>query len=424
MNLFVFGERRETIGRYFRAEAVDPKEAIIKFDAAWPDFATATDAQLTAASLGDVAEMAGVSPDSFPGIISGALREWRVSPSRSFINLLRNVDLARPGHPMFANVLEQSRILASGLEINALPDARDGFMRAILKDDKKRLMVSQDACALTATDEGVAEINKLARALHLWERRNAARVRLGEIKLPKTLFRGIRSAHIKTPPVAHGTDDPYAVRSCRITAAQLDAMAAVPLAELSESSILSFTPTEAIAQFFTRDEGYVLEVDPADVQVIAAWSTDKALAGKDYVTGRQEREWIVRIPRDMVLDRDQVQINDRRWHVAMGLPDGVRTLHHETVATYDLEGHHVEARWVYKPSGVGGSLYFTIDDNWSQTRAAAKKSMGFDPLPEGDRLKAVTSLQFFEASFNGKRTPHARLDPADFLAEGSAAPRL
>lgn len=413
MSIFAFGEQRETIGRFYRGELLTVEQAMLTFDDSWARNAP-TGWELISATTSELAEEAGVEPSAMATAIAGAIRAWRVSPSRSLINIIRNADLAVPGQPMFAGLVEQSRVLGAGVEDEALPIGRDSYMRTIRGEDRKQIKVAFDAYALTAIDDGPAAINRLARAFHLWELRNRAIVESGRVRLPKALYRGVRSAHIDRPAVEHGRDDPYAVRSCRMTSAAIDHMGSTPFWEVSKSPLLSFTPNESVAEFFTRDEGFVVEVDPNSVGVVSCWATDEALAGKDVVTGRQEREWILRMPRAMTLEREQVRINDRTWHVAMGLPDGIRTLHHETGASYELDGHKVEARWVYRASGIGGALAFTVDGNWPTSRASVKKAHGFDPIPSGDRAGQVQNLSFFEKSFTGARKEHPRLDPVDF----------
>lgn len=421
MNVLLFGESRHVIGRYFHSVATPPDAAILTFDAGWNDLVVPAADALAKMSVQEIAELASVDPVTFPEMIAATLRTWRISPSRSFINVIRNADRATPGASMFGSILEQSRILASGAEIDALPNTRGGYIRKLVGSDKKPVMVAHDGHALTATEEGATAINRLARAIHVWGKRNAARIAVGDVKAPKALFRGVRSKHIRTPAAQRPEDTTYAQRACRRTAEQVTQLSEMAFGEIAESPILSFTATETIADYFTMDEGFVVRLDPTEVEVIASWSTDDALSGKDHVNGRHEREWIVRVPRDLSVRAEDIRIHDRTWHVAMGLPEGIRTLHHHTVASYELDGRRVRARFVYNPSGIGGALRYTVDDGWSMSRMATRKAMGFDPLPDGDRLQSVRNLVYTEEDF-GRRSEHLRLEPTDFLEPPTPSP--
>ncbi len=149
MSIFAFGEQRQTIGRFYRGEMLTGEQAMLRFDHGWsrdiPSQST-----LLSATTSELAEEAGIDQAVFTKAVSGAIRAWRMSPSRSLINIIRNADLAVPGQPMFADLLEQTRVLGAGVEDEVLPIGRDSYMRTIRGEDKKQIKVAFDAYALTA----------------------------------------------------------------------------------------------------------------------------------------------------------------------------------------------------------------------------------------------------------------------------------
>lgn len=421
----IFGDTGERHGRHLKQVRLPEGAELLEFGAGWDGFSVPDDRTLAAMSVKDMAEREGVDPDRFAAGLAVTLRTWRVSPSRSFLNVLGNVG---GGSRVFGTLRQQTTALLALAQAGLLDGTRAGGMCALLGVDGKRMMVAADAPAIMLADDARPGFDAVVRALALFEARTGALVRTGAVRPPKALYRGIRENTL--PPVDHGTgkDDPYQVRSCRTIAGRKERLLSRPLAENCKSAIVSFTSNRAVAEYFTREEGFVVEVDPAEVGLVAGWSTEEGLDGKDDVSGRHEREWIVRLPADLVPSEDQVDIHDRIWSMSMGRPEGIGMLHHNDVAEYDLEGRHVRAYWVYKASGVGGSLRFQVADGENRygTRAEIKRG-GFDPLPGPDRFAGVENLRFYSSDpILGHRKDYLVLNEADYLeAQGAGnAPAL
>jgi hypothetical protein len=392
--LTIFGER-ENHGYHLRGTRVPLADAMVRLDDCDADDRPGDDT-LAAMDVRDIAVRCGVDPEAFAEGVRRSVRQWRVSPSRSFLRALDN-DGAGAGAQAFGNIRQQSAMLLAAAEAGFLDGSRDGHLRAVLGDDGKRVMVTSDAPAVTLTEDGKDVFSRVLRAMSLYEARNAALVRTGRVKRPRALFRGMRGIDLPKVDVTHGEGEPYEVRSCRVTAARLGALLSSPLAESCGSSIVSVTSNRTVAEFFTRREGFVVEIDPDEVGIVSGWAVDGDLDGKDAVSARHEREWIVRLPRDLVPSPGQATIHDRTWLTAMAAPEAIAMVEHYDVAEFDLEGRHVRVSWLYNGSGVGGSLRFAVDGGYPETRADIRRRLGFDPLPGPDRHALVSGLRFRSA---------------------------
>lgn len=385
----LWNQQPERYGRFLTGVAIPMDEAMIRLGPNLLPSIDLSDDRLVALTDEDIAARSGLDLTAFKQMIAAGIRDWRNSPSRSLINLLA-CDTSSNA-PIFRTMREQTRAIVALSNAGILDLNRGGPVRAVIGDDRKPVQISGSS-AMTLAEDGYAPFCSAMTALRLWAGRNAARVRLGEIKLPKILHRGIRLKDVPAD-VEHGADDPFPIRSCRRLATAERALAETPLAALSHSSILSFTAQRPIAEYFTKNEGFVVDVDPSKVEVIASWSTDEHLDGHDVVHGRHEREWILRIPPDLVLDTGAIHKHDYVWHRSFAEQKAVAMVEHYDVADYMLDGRKVRAWFMYRSSGNGGAVRYQVgDDLSSRSRAATRKAIGFDPLPSDER--PATDLVF------------------------------
>ncbi len=389
----LFGQQIQSpLARPFRRFELGADEALIPFDDHWHAFTGLLPSQEELAFASDQAliDCFRLPPALFSTIIPQALSAWRQSPSRSLVNLTASLATGSFHGPIFGDLVLQSRVIGSALEAGAVCP---GDVRSIYAPDRSPIKVSTYEIAASLTPAAWEAFNNLARGLRLWELRNRARVAHAGLKPPKLLYRGIRDRDIDAGPLGLRDDEPWAVRASKAHLMRRDHLLSRPLVEVMHSPILSFTAKPAIAEYFADDEGIVFDLPPQDVEIISGWSLDQALNDSDPVSGRQEREWIVRIPEDYRLGSHQVRSQNRDFAYATRDPAGIAMLHHETRARYVLEGRNVEAQFCYQSSGKGGRIYFIVDDGRMDTRATMKASSGFDPVPSPGRL--ATDLVFF-----------------------------
>jgi len=416
-----YGHGQEQYGRFLSTINISPDDALIRIPShRIPELPPAS--ELATLSDADIARMSGLDEESFRFLVRAGIREWRESPSRSVINLLRNIDPnSDADRSLFPSLLEQTRAIVALSRAGILDLNRNGYVRALIGPDRNRLNVGGGTPAMTLIDDGLDRLYSATHALYLWASRNTARVNNGAIKLPKRLFRGIRTKNLNVPFDA-AADAPYPVKHCRQVNSATRMLTSTPLSVLSHSPILSFTSQRSIADFFTRNEGFVIEIDPGSVEVIACWATDEALDGHDAITGKHEREWIVRIPDNLTLAASQIHNLDYVWHRSFYLDSAVPMLEHYDVAEYDLEGRSVRAFFVYKSSGNGGSIFYSVNNGFSRSRGATRKELGFDPVPSLDRPAANMKIKHQDPFLPRSNYTYPQLTEADLIPQLEADP--
>lgn len=388
---------------------------MIAFDDRWDAFASRVPEAERLASMSDdqLARTIKVGHALIAKAVPEALREWRVSPSRSLVNCIAGAGDDVPSGHVFRTLADQTRFIIKAREAGILLP----IDVLAVKDEKgKRIRLSQDACALTVHPQSVNRVNDIVRAFRAWELRNRAQVTTGKVRLPKVLYRAVRARDVDHDKSVGQDDRGYLHRWKDIVEAKIDAMTSNPLVEVSHSPLLSFTSNETVADYFTRNEGFVVSVDPAAVDVVAAWATDEALDGKDQVSGRHEREWILRIPPEMTLAPSDVRVHDADYMAAIVSPLSVALFHHnDKEALYSLDGHRIKASFYWNSAGTNGSLSFRVENEWGLSRAAVRKRFGFDPLPTPENISRVEDFRLFTSDWSGKVKP---IDAPGAAADG------
>lgn len=386
---------------------------MLSFPEDWHTFLTALpeDAQLQRMSDEDLAGAYNLHPDFFSQHLPAALMRWRESPSQSAIGILNFIgdQNAENGKAVFPSILDQTRTIAALIVAGAL---RLSQVRSLTKD--KRIIRTADAAASTLDEDGRLAFTQAAKGFLVWERRNRARAIAGVVKPPKLLFRGLRGRDIQIGDIeSQRSEIPYHSQ-CQIHLARRALLLSAPLMDVAHSAVLSFTATRTIAEYFTGDEGFVLAIEPNNYDVVSAWCLDEHLAGADPVTGRQEREWIVRIRPGFVVDRSNLTDRDRTLAFATRDPNGIEMLYHDYRARYVLEGRRVEASFSYNANGRGGRIYYSVDDGYHDTRRTMKAKTGFDPVP-GPGREAADLVYFSQDRWNSKRKNIPRFEIPSIL---------
>ncbi|GHE77712.1 hypothetical protein GCM10019059_40870 [Camelimonas fluminis] len=397
--------------RIFRDSGLSEADGHVQFDNRWHDFERRIPEVNELAQLSDLelCTSLGLDQSLFETVVTGAIRQWRVSPSRSLIHILDGFGENTPSGPIFASVVAQSRVIFAAVKTGILPAQT---LLALRGANGKPVLVSQDAQAVTVDADGATALNEIARMMRAWELRNRARAVARLIKVPRVLFRGIRSDAI-SDTFERERDEPYELARSRQIDRQAARLSSEPLRTVLHAPILSFSSTPGVANRFANGEGFVVAIAPEAFSVVCAWVTDKALDGKDEALGIHEREWIVRLSPDHIAAREGITISDRTYAMATNDPTGITMLRHHDHATYELEGRTVRARHRYNPSGVGGQIVFSVDrDHWEKGRRTYKKDTGFDPVPGGGR-EATNLIYFHQEPFSDRKRFYQTHPPTD-----------
>ncbi|TLX16830.1 hypothetical protein [Rhizobium sp. MHM7A] len=422
--MFWNSEPERDFGRMCRMGEREADDAIIKFNRDYTKSCVIPDEILCRASLAELAEEAGFVTDDFAEVIDKALRSWRNSPSRSILNVTRLTDGAVPGTPMFKDLRSQHQLLSAAMVVHlfqpyqfrTIPDRETEVGRL-----RPKPLKIGDFVAMTADADGERLINSLAYAVRLWEERNKAMVRTGRVKLPTKLYRGIRGGNLAVTMADLPSDLERSERDCRLTMMRAQHLVERPIAEWSHSPILSFTTNETVANFFTRNEGFVVEFEPTLDMVVASHLTDNALDVVDPYLKKHEREWILRLPADAQLEPDAVRPQSAAWFAGTRDYRGIAVLDSHVEAKFLMGNKELSAHWRWNNNGKGGKVVFREnDDFFSLTRAEFKKEKGYDPVPQA--ASEIRNLVYFRkesSTFNSKppvEIPHWRseLFPEEF----------
>ena len=168
------------------------------------------------------------------------------------------------------------------------------------------------------------------------------------------------------------------------------------LHQITDGNVLSFSSSQSIASYFAHKEGFLLAVDPTKVEIITSELHDTRLAGKDGTNGKNEREYIVRIPTDYDFTPANVIMYDLAYFVAEQNPLCVETFNHDDLeAEYTLNGLTIKA-WYSWSSNDTGSLVFRCEEKDLYGiigRGQFKKKFGFDPLPQKSNLPLISNFR-------------------------------
>jgi hypothetical protein len=98
---------------------------------------------------------------------------------------------------------------------------------------------------------------------------------------------------------------------------------------------------------------------------------------KDVVSNKNEREYIIRIPKDYDFKPENIKIQDLDYFIADENPLCVALLDHDDKeALYKIDGIEIKAHYYWKNNNSGALTF----DNCS--RKEFKEIYGFDPLPQ------------------------------------------
>lgn len=346
-------------------------------------------------------EAMGFDPVLFHNTIERAVTNWRDSTSSSILQALAHLDTRIPkaGEPIFPDLKWQTRFLMKapgdfGIRTYRVPNpdktSKDVFIR-----------VASDAYGMSSrTDE---EINTLLQYLYLYVFLNRNAKYIGKLRLPKMIYRGIRVADlfghpsVKDKIAAVPKELTWYERRKRFVDIVVNQIIEHGIISLADSPLLSFSSSLPVAKWFTRGDGFVLCLDPKTVNIVSSELHDpNRVAGATYETrGKDEKEYIVRIPDDLQITMSNILIWDEDYYIALNSPLSVELFsHNDKDAVYFIDGKKVKACWQWNSAGNGGKIVFTHgDDWWPYGRGEFKKTFGFDPLPTMKNLDQIKNFE-------------------------------
>lgn len=383
----------------------------VKFDD-WSDFkATFLAVKDTAASERDLVEKCGFKYDLYESIVHQSIYGWKDSVSTSLFHGLGEIGYKFPkaGDAVFANLLQQTRFLTVSAQNRFLNNFLD--LETIKENGQIKRISGSPAYTLFPGKE--KKFNNILRMLFIYQYWHNVSLKRGlkdkTIKLPKKLYRGIRTHNLYNNPKIlelikkHETKDmSWEDRRKVYTDILLDWIYKNNINKITDGRLLSFTSSKPTAEYFANGEGFILSIDPTKVEILTSELTAKEFQEPDYVSNRKEKEYIVRIPDGYKIKPEDIEIVDKEYLLAAKNPMVVQWLDHDDIyVKYKIGDKTIRAGYDWH-SNERGSISFALKKedsdewNWSEGRNNFKKQYGFDPMPTPKNLNQITDLEIIK----------------------------
>ena len=375
------------------AETIEKFPGAVTFDDSWSSFVDSCSTLNAEMSEEHACATTGIQHARYEAVVQASLSFWRESTSKSFLHGLAGLTLGevpKSGTPIFASLLWQTRFLLMCQKV--------GFLNLIhtvpVKDGDGKVVMIGGQRGLTLGSPGTVKfLNEILRALYLYWSIRASKA---PKKLPKMIYRGIRAQDLYGHPdfkpliaSIFASDKTYHVQRKEVIDLLVRWICERKLHLITDGNILSFSASQPIADYFANKEGFILCVDPQKVDIISSELHDERLAGRDQANGKNEREYIVRIPPDYVFKPQDIIIRDLSYFVAENNPLCVGTFKHDDIeAVYKINGVELEAFYSHSSNAV---LYNCREKEpyGYYGRGQFKKKFGFDPLPQPSNLASI-----------------------------------
>jgi hypothetical protein len=344
----------------------------------------------------EMCSLMGIDINLYHSVIASSINKWRDSTTTSLLHGIAHIDnnFPKPGQQIFPNVKWQTRFLLMATQ--TIPGFRM-YVKGIPDPQKRGFFLKiNNQNALTGNEE---KINEVLKILFLYNFFNRSK----KVKLPKIIYRGVRANDLlhnedlkDITTAIWKSDKSYSMKHKEVLDILIQYIVDNGLDKIADGKILSFTSSIPVAKYFTRGEGFILQVDPKKVSIITSEIHDAdRVGGEDNFTGKKEREYIVRIPENFAWSKDNIIINDEEYFIAEQNPLGVSLFSHDNKeASYNIDGFKVKAKFNWNSSGTNGSVRFRVNDDWvSYSRQECKKTFGFDPLPTPENLNKITEFR-------------------------------
>lgn len=365
----------------------------------------------------------------YDNVKNNMIYHWQDSVSKSLLHGISNVDLEMPeeGDVIFKDPKTQTRFLVvagpghssrdffgntnmtSGLNQWGMPsliDTETGRNSMFIKNDTNYTLHSSK----------LEKLDKVLQYVWIYVFYNEYLRKKQNIKMPKWLYRGIRSANLYNHPiirnliegVKRSEDKQDKFSYDKMTTEKIDIIIKYILEngiqELIEGNYLSFTSSRAVAEYFANDEGFLIRVDPKKVRVVTSPLTDETFGEYNYLSNRKEMEYIVRLPENYKFNKEDIIISSEEYYVGANSPLAVPFFgHDDKKANYDMyvpeqdKTYQIEA-WYSWTSNTSGKVYYKISLGGEELTYAEgpnniKKRFGFDPVPKEDNLKYISNFK-------------------------------
>jgi hypothetical protein len=347
-----------------------------------------------------------IDKEFYNKVINRAVYGWKHSPSTSFFNGIAKTKLELPkqGDIIFDSLLDQTRFILLMHE-NSIANR---LMFSSVKDANGDNVIIKGQKALTLKDDLYPKIeekiNKVLQVLYLYRIFTQHRQKQSNFKLPKKLYRGIRTSDLynhqeislkieevnKSTSFSHWREK----RKC-ITDIIINHIKENGLRSISESRLLSFTSSESIAKYFTKGEGIIVEVSTGNVDIFTSIQHDTRFDQKDFISNKNEKEYILDVSGKVSIT--DIIINDLDYFIASNNPLAVNLFdHNDKRAKYKIQNVQVEAFYTWISNTKGEIRYRNLSSEnewWDYSSTAFKNEFGVNPRVTEKNVKDIADFQ-------------------------------
>ena len=271
------------------------------------------------------------------------------------------------------------------------------------KDVMKRFVDFGGIFAYTVKPTSLKKVNTIIQYVWLYAFYHHYKMKRGNIKLPKYLYRGIRTGGLNGKPIEDirtqvGKDKKHEIWTKEYIDLLIDYIIKNGISKISDGKFLSFTESRDIAAYFANKEGIILRVYPKKVKIVTSPKTEEFFQEADYVSNKKEKEYIIEIPVNYKFTKDDIEIVHGDYWLGANSPLAVQFFDHDNKrANYTIDGIDIQAQYFWK-NNTNGSIEFSnlsTDgyERWGVSRREFKKKFGIDPMPTEENLNRIQNFK-------------------------------
>lgn len=389
-------------------------------------------------NIEELISIMGMDINFYEKIRENMIFNWKESVSKSLLNAIQYIDKNFPekGQPIFKNLRSQTKfliIMSSGQRHTNIFGSVNhteglGYLSRFKNIKQIRLKESYlnefgrmerfvkvgDQPALTVTEtEAIEKVNTVLKYVWLYVFYNnfLLKKKLSEktVKLPKYIYRGVRINNLHTNPHLrqqlldlNGKGENHRDTTKRKIDFIIDLLNTKGINQMVEEKYVSFTASKDIAEYFSNNEGFVIRVKTKDVDVISSELTEEFFDQNDYVSGKKEREYIVKISDEYKIKKEDVVVTNVDYLISDNNPMAVKRFDHDNKNAYynfkyQNKIYNVKAFYCWI-TNTKGRIMFTVKDGdntlgYGESGSYFKKEYGFNPMPTLNNLSQISQFK-------------------------------
>jgi len=246
-------------------------------------------------------------------------------------------------------------------------------------------------------------VNEIVQYVWLYSFYHHYKLKKDKPKLPKYLYRGIRSGWLEGSIIddlkkkASGDGKKHEQYTKEYIDSLIDYIVKNGISKISKGKLLSFTESRDIAAYFTNKEGIILRVDPKKVEIVTSPKTEEFFQEADYVSGKKEKEYVIKVPANYKFTKDDIEIVHGDYWLGDNSPLAVQFFsHNDKKANYELDGLKIMAQYVWHSNERGSIVFWNESDErdyFGHSRREFKKLFGVDPMPTEENMNRIKDFK-------------------------------